>query len=262
MADIIMQSTRGLLSWEPWVRRWLEVHDRGTITAALAADPHLRRLYDRVVERVAPDPAHDLSHLWRVAEWTLRLGGRRIVAREAIAAAFLHDFINRPKHSRTRARASSDSAEAVGPLLRGAGFNEPAISRIRGAIRDHSLSRGARPSEHLAQALQDADRLDAVGAIGILRAAAVGGVMGSHALDLEDPWARVRQLDDRQFVLDHFFTKLLRLPDLMLTPGGRAEARRRGARMRRFLTEVGLETGHRWPPSGRAPSRPKRGGAS
>jgi uncharacterized protein len=194
--------------------------------------------------------------------WTLRLGGRRVVAREAIAAAFLHDLVNRPKHSRRRARASTDSADAARPLLRRAGFDARASARIRGAIRDHSFSRGARPSEPLARALQDADRLDALGAIGVLRAAATGGVMGSRALDVDDPWARARPLDDRRFVLDHFFTKLLRLPDLMQTPAGRTEARRRSARMRRFLTEIGLEAGEPWKPArGRTTAAP-RGGAS
>ena len=111
------------------------------------------------------------------------------------------------------------------------------------AIRDHSYRRGAAPESALGRALQDADRLDALGAIGIFRTLACGARMGAELYDPDDPWARHRELDDRRFTLDHFFTKLLDLPDTMNTAAARREGRARVEEMRCFLAHLGQEIG-------------------
>ena len=113
------------------------------------------------------------------------------------------------------------------PHLEAAGFDSPARSRIHDAIRDHSFSRGAVPTGPLGRALQDADRLEALGAIGVFRNISTGARMGSAYFDAEDPWARSRPLDDKAYSVDHFFVKLLRLPATMTTDAGRDEATRR-----------------------------------
>jgi uncharacterized protein len=69
--------------------------------------------------------------------------------------------------------------------------------------------------------VQDADRLEALGAIGLARVFAVSGALGVALFDAEDPFADARTLDDRKFALDHFQTKLLRLPETMQTEIGR-----------------------------------------
>ena len=158
------------------------------------------------------DPGHNLDHALRVALWTLRIGGAEISAREGIAAALLHDLVNLPKDAPDRDQASERSATAALPHLEAAGFDSPARSRIHDAIRDHSFSRGAVPTGPLGRALQDADRLEALGAIGVFRNISTGARMGSAYFDAEDPWARSRPLDDKAYSVDHFFVKLLRLP--------------------------------------------------
>ena len=71
--------------------------------------------------------------------------------------------------------------------------------------------------------------------------------MGSALYDPEDPFAQHRPLDDRAFMVDHFYRKLFKLPDTMQTEAGRAEAQRRANHMRLWLQELGREAGHRLP---------------
>ena len=214
---------------------------RASVLASIAADPGLRALHAEV--RGGEDSAHDEAHLLRVAVWTLRIGGADIDAREALGAALLHDLVNVPKDHPDRARASELSAEAARPLLTAAGFGAEAVARMADAIRDHSFSRGAVPTSALGRALQDADRLEALGAIGIARTFATGQRMGARFFHPEDPFGRARALDDRAFSVDHFYKKLLGLTQTMRTARGRAEAERRTALLRDFLSALADELG-------------------
>jgi uncharacterized protein len=189
------------------------------------------------------DPAHDLLHCLRVADWTLALAEEAIDERVAVAAALLHDVVNVPKNAPDRAEASVRSADRARELLIAHGFGEADAAEIATAIRDHSFSRGAVPEGVLGRALQDADRLDSLGAMGLVRTVSTGTRMGGVYFHGEDPWAEARDLDDRRYMLDHFARKLLRLPDLMLTKRARREAQRRAAFLELFLDEVATEIG-------------------
>lgn len=75
--------------------------------------------------------------------------------------------------------------------------------------------------------MQDADRLDAIGYIGIARCFHVSGRLGRRIYALEDPDGTNRELDDLEFAIDHFQTKLLRLCGSFQTPTGNALAKER-----------------------------------
>lgn len=197
-----------------------------TIRDRIEADPVLSELLQEVERRFEADAAHDLGHLFRVAEWTVRLCPA-IEPKTAIAAALLHDIVNVPKDHASRAQASERSAGVARSLLPPLGFDEPTTSLIAEAIADHSFSRGVIPRSELGKALQDADRLEALGVIGTFRCIATGVRMGAQFFDALDPWARERPLDDRRFSVDHFFTKLLGLPSTFQTLRGRQEAESR-----------------------------------
>lgn len=211
------------------------------VSAVIRDDPALSRLQDELVARLDGDPGHDLGHCRRVARWTLRLAEAPIEPRRAIAAALLHDVVNLPKDSPDRASASERSAEVARALLPGLGFAPEAVADVAEAIRDHSFSRGATPRTPLGRALQDADRLEALGALGLFRTVACGVRMGAAFFHPDDPFADGRELDDRRFTVDHFFCKLLGLPGTMLTEGGRREAERRVDIMRSFLRALARE---------------------
>jgi uncharacterized protein len=226
---------------------------RDELLSFIASDPALASLLAFARERMDDDPGHDLAHCLRVAIWTIALseptpfahpgGEREVDAREAIAAALLHDIINVPKDSPDRARASELCADFARRELPAFGFSLDAINRIADAIRDHSYSRGATPREPLGRALQDADRLEALGVIGLFRCISTGVRMGARYFHDEDPFARARPLDDRAFSIDHFENKLLKLPATMLTERGREEALRRADYLRETLVRLSSELG-------------------
>jgi len=202
------------------------------------------RLERVVAARPGADPAHDIGHLRRVWGLALRIAGRdrpeadRLVL---LAASYLHDLVNVPKDSPERHLASRRSAaEAVGILNR-LGFPPDRLEAVRHAIEAHSFSAGIAPESPEAEILRDADRLDALGAIGLARLFAISGVMGRRILDPDDPFARMRPLDDVAFALDHVRTKLERLPGSMCTPTGKALAARRWAFVRRYLDRLRTE---------------------
>jgi uncharacterized protein len=197
----------------------------------------------------AGDPSHDISHCRRVCKFALAIAGREGGAEERVlvAAAYLHDIVNLPKNHPDRARASTLSAEAAAPLLREIGFAPDEVAATQHAIAAHSFSAGVPPETIEARILQDADRLEAFGAIGIARTFHIAGQMGSALFDGDDPFAERRPLDDRRFALDHFAVKLLKLPGTMQTEGGRAFAVERVVAMRAFLKALGDELGHATP---------------
>ena len=191
------------------------------------------------------DAAHDLAHLDRV--WAT---AREIAQHEADvdadvlqAASYLHDLINLPKDHPDRRQASRLSADAAVPHLTALGFDADQIAATRHAITAHSFSAGIPPETVEARVLRDADRLDALGAIGIARAFAVSGQLNRALYDPEDPFAAHRPVDDTRFTLDHWPVKLWRLPDEMLTRHGRTLALDRVATMRRFITTLAQEIG-------------------
>lgn len=187
------------------------------------------------------DPGHDLHHALRVARWTLRLGEGALSPRLALAAALLHDVVNLPKDSAERAQASERSAAVARETLPRHGFSAEEVELVAEAIRDHSFSRGATPRSLLGRALQDADRLEALGALGLMRCISTGARMGARYFHPDDVWAKARPLDDERYSVDHFFAKLLALPASMTTEAGRREAERRAEFLRVFLRALASE---------------------
>lgn len=206
-------------------------------------DKSLQALRALVRERMDDDPGHDVSHVMRVALWAVRIGADESSPRLLVAAALLHDIVNVPKNSPHRAQASELCAQEAIELLPNYGFSSSEVELVADAIRDHSYSRGAVPKTSLGCALQDADRLEALGAIGVMRTFSTGSRMGARYFDEQDPFGKARTLDDRMLSIDHFFTKLLNLATTMRTERGRAEAQLRTAFLHTFLTQLGEELG-------------------
>lgn len=184
----------------------------------------------------SPDPAHDWAHIGRVAATAKELCKNLPVDLECVlAGVYCHDLVNLPKDHPDRKEASALAAKEAEPLLKQAGFSESEIETVKKAIVEHSFSKGLKPSCLEAAIVQDADRLDALGAIGILRCAAVNTQMKSTFYDPFDPLAEMRDLNDKTFMLDHYFVKLFKLPELMNTEAGRALGEKRVNYMKGFI---------------------------
>ena len=103
------------------------------------------------------------------------------------------------------------------------------------AIEAHSFSANVVPTTLEAKILQDADRLDAIGHIGIARCFYVSGRLGRAIYDPENPDASNRELDDAKYAVDHFYTKLLKLAGSFRTETGSKLGAERHKTTRDFL---------------------------
>lgn len=192
----------------------------------------------------AEDAAHDSMHIRRVvANARMLAKAENADCAVVLPAAWLHDCVIVPKDSPERTMASRLAATAAGAFLRDAGYPALHIPAIQHAIEAHSFSARLAPHTLEAQIVQDADRLDALGAVGIARTLMLGGAMGKPLYAAGEPFPITRTADDGENVLDHFFVKLLTLSGTMQTPAGRAEAERRTAFMRDYLTQLAAEIG-------------------
>lgn len=184
------------------------------------------------------DGSHDLSHLSRV--WN---NAAAIHAEEGgdgeilLAATVLHDCVSVEKNSPLRARASGLAAEKAAGILAALDWDRRRVGAVTHAIEAHSFSAGIAPATLEAKILQDADRLDAIGAVGVARCFYVAGRLGHGLYDPTDPDARHRPHDDMRFAVDHFHTKLFKAASGFQTATGAAMARLRQERLRRFLDD-------------------------
>lgn len=185
------------------------------------------------------DGSHDVAHLHRVwkncRQISLAEGGDQQIL---CAAVLLHDCVAVEKNSPQRHLASRMAAEKAGIALATLGWSDENINKTAHAIEAHSFSAAIPPQTLEAKILQDADRLDAIGMIGVARCFYIGGRMRSALYDATDPLAQQRQYDDKRFTLDHFETKLFKLQEGFQTAAGRRMAALRTERMRRFLSEL------------------------
>ena len=185
---------------------------------------------------VSTDPSHDMLHINRVVTWALRLAAvEKADPWVVLPAAYLHDMVNVPKNDPRRAQASRLSAAAAIDWLRVQGYPEKYFDGIVHAIEAHSFSARITPTTIEAKVVQDADRLDALGAVGIARCFSVNGMMGTSFYHPTDFFAEHRALDDKFYAVDHFFVKLFKIAETLYTAAAREEAGTRVAFMKEFL---------------------------
>lgn len=205
--------------------------------------------YEELAQTLIPhaaegdDGSHDLAHIHRVFRNALRIHAQEGGNGQVLAASvLLHDCVAVEKNSPLRAQASRLAAEKASGILRDLGWSNDDIEAVAHAILTHSFSANITPETLEAKILQDADRLDAIGMVGAARCFYIAGRLGSALYDPEDPLAKGRPLDDRQFAIDHFETKLFKLADGFQTQTGRQLARQRHERLLQirdmFLDEI------------------------
>ena len=196
-----------------------------------------------LLEKTDPaDGAHDISHVRRVVKNCSYLTDIESANTSVtIPAAWLHDCVAVPKDSPLRSQGSRLAAEAAVEFLAGIDYPQEHLEDIYHAIEAHSYT-AAIPTRTLeAQIVQDADRLDSLGAIGIARCLLVGGHLNRPLCDADDPFCDAREPDDGLYTIDHFYNKLFKLPDTMQTEAGRTEAHRRADLMREYLDNLRAE---------------------
>ncbi len=185
---------------------------------------------------------HDWWHIYRVWQNAKSIareeGGNRFVIE---LAALLHDIADHKFHN---------GDESVGPkvareFLLTTGVEENALKMVIQIMEEISFSKGMLPSSLEGKIVQDADRLDAIGAIGIARTFAYGGFMKR---EIYNPNIPVEEYENKEAykkntnpTLNHFYDKLLKLKGLMNTKKGKHLAEGRHIYMKDYLEQFYLE---------------------
>jgi uncharacterized protein len=190
-------------------------------------------------------PAHDFQHILRVYKNAEMISKQEksVDLDVVLAAALLHDLVVYPKASTKTINSPDYSAEiAKKILLEYKNYPREKIEKVADAIRTHSYSKKLAPSTLEGKILQDADRLDAIGAIGIARTFSVGGSENRSLYNPTDAFCESeRQLDDTQWTLDHIKKKLMILKNSMHTKTAKKIAEERTEFMELFLNQLRKE---------------------
>jgi uncharacterized protein len=215
--------------------------------STIAEQQMLADIYQEVQQRFATfkDPAHGWEHVRRVYDLALRIANEEGANTLIVGiAALLHDLGRLIQRKGTpHALLSIEESRAI---LEGYALEPEQVDNILHAIAAHSFSQGIEPRTLEARVVRDADRLDGLGAIGILRWAITGTIKRkaqTKSYHPDDPFGEHHELNDRFYMLDHFYTKLLKLEEGMYTTTGRTLAQQRTAYMRSYLDEFRIELG-------------------
>jgi len=190
------------------------------------------------------DPAHDFSHILRVCKLARIIGQEeKADMRVLLPAALLHDLESKKGPESGQEPSGQAGLGAARSFLQGKGLGRDRIEKVLYAVEVHSFSRGIIPATLEARILQDADRLDAMGAIGIARLFVTGGALGREMYHPQDPFCRDRDPDDGRWNLDHFYRKLLKLEEGMHTSAAKHLAAKRARVLEQYLLDLEEEIG-------------------
>ena len=202
----------------------------------------LELIKKEVIKIMDNDPAHDFEHVMRVYHNAQKITKKEKANQKLVlTAALLHDIVSYPKSSKRSKFSSVESAKKSKSILKKYAFSNEEISIICDAIEDHSFSQNRIPRTIEGKILQDADRLDALGAIGIARVFATSGSLNRSFYKIDDPFCNKRKPDDNHWAIDHFFNKLLKLQSLMNTKSGKIEAKKRTNVLKIYLKQLKTE---------------------
>ena len=199
---------------------------------------------------VQDDKSHDIHHLhrvWRNCKILSVEEGSKTDPLVLLAASYFHDLVTIPKSNPDRQKASWLSAEKTISVLKNdfPGFPPVKLPGIHHAIHAHSFSANIPTNSKEAEILQDADRMEALGAMGIARLFYTAGRMKSSLYHTKDPEGKHRELDDTTYALDHIEAKLLKLPQTMKTIPGKRMAEKEASFImdfrKKFLEEISAE---------------------
>jgi uncharacterized protein len=188
------------------------------------------------------DSAHDLSHIKRVVKNGIEIAKKENAELNiVIPACWLHDCVNVEKTSKDRNKGSKLSADRAIEYLKEINYPEDFLDAIYHAIHAHSFSAKVETLTLEAMVVQDADRLDALGALGISRCLMYSASVNRQLYNVEDPFAKNRLLDDSNNAIDHFYTKLATLPATMKTGYGKNIADSRWEYIQGFINQLSKE---------------------
>lgn len=168
---------------------------------------------------------HDFWHIDRVRNNAIAIAKKENANLLIVElGALLHDIADHKFHEGDYTAGEKKARE----ILEKHTVNEEIIDQICDIVSNVSFSKGQVPKSKEGKIVQDADRLDALGAIGIGRTFSYGGSKGTPSINVENK-------EDPSTTIGHFYDKLLKLKGLMNTTTGKEMAEKRHERMEEFL---------------------------
>ena len=201
----------------------------------------LRSSLVKIAERYAMknDVSHDIRHVRRVLANAEFIGrGEKADLEVLVPAALFHDAIVSPKDSPKATMDTHNSAKIARKVLDKVGYEKEKINRICYAIETCSFSKGIMPKSLEAKILQDADGLESMGAISIMRTFASTGPLKRPFYDEKDAFAELREPDGSRYALDLFRTRLMKVRDTIHTKTAKKIAERRTKFLHEFIKEL------------------------
>jgi uncharacterized protein len=190
------------------------------------------------------DLSHDINHSLRILTMAEKIAKSEdnVDMDVLVPSALFHDVIIR-KGTPKQSGESKESAVLAGKFLRRTvGYPKEKIEKVKYAISVCSFKKNIRPETIEARILQDADMLEATGAISIMRTFGSSTLMNNGSFfDPADPFCRRRKPDDLNYSLDLFYTRLLLVQERIHTKLGRRIAAKRTVYLRKFLWELEIE---------------------
>ncbi|HVA82705.1 MAG TPA: HD domain-containing protein [Candidatus Aquilonibacter sp.] len=207
-------------------------------------DTRLRnKLVTLAKKRVKNDISHSFDHISRVLRISEKIGRTEKADLDILVpAALFHDIVVY-KGTKNQHKEVDESVKIATNILKHINeYPQSKISAVKYAISVCSFSKNITPKTLEAKILQDADLLEATGAISIMRTFGSSTVMGSRSFYAQkDPFSKKRKPNDKLYSLDLFFTRLLIANSRMHTKSAKTIAKRRTAFLHHFLDELSLE---------------------
>jgi uncharacterized protein len=188
--------------------------------------------------------SHDWDHTERVLRLCLRIGRKEKADLGILKlAAVLHD-IGRAEEDRTHGRVchSEAGARLAAGILSAEGVDAESIARVVHCIETHRFRKDAAPATLEAKVLFDADKLDAIGAVGIGRAFLFAGEVGARLHNKGIDLAETKAYSIEDTAYREFKVKLRLIKDRMFTREGRRMAAGRHTFMVKFFERLDRET--------------------
>lgn len=209
--------------------------------------------FEKLREKVKPyfegiNPCHDMMHTDRVLRVALHVAEKENADLEIVGAAvLLHDIARKEQdESKGKVCHATRGAELAREILEEMNYPENKIEKVIHCVRTHRSKESSVPESVEAKVLHDADKIDCIGAIGVLRSASFSGYIGSvvHNPDVNLETAKCYSKEDSAYF--EFLTTSIKTRDRMMTKTGKELACERHNFMVEFFDRVNKEVEGEW----------------
>lgn len=188
------------------------------------------------------DPSHDFSHIERVFNMAIKIGESVGADMDVIVpAALFHDTVVYRKDSPQSRNETDESAEVAGKILSEIEeYPKNKIKNVQTCIRECSFTKGIMPELLESKVLQDADLLESMGAISIIRTFSSGGLMNRSFYNPDNPFYEENEKESLSGV-GLFYRRLLIARNRLHTDLAKQISEHRTEFLHKFLDQLEKE---------------------